>query len=109
MIIKLKSLELENFLSFTKKQSITFPEKGLLLLRGENGSGKSSLLEAIAYVLDYCSTPATELQSFLSEEPLRVKLILDIDGDDCVIERKSGTTFICDIIKMQQKRIQSKR
>lgn len=94
MNVKLKSVKLKNFLSFTDEQEIVFPSNGLLLLKGENGSGKTSILEAIVYALDYCSTPSTELQSFLSYEPLYVKLTLNLDDEDLVIERSPGNYLV---------------
>ena len=93
-MIELKSLILKNFLTFKDKQEIVFPKTGLLLLKGENGSGKSSLLEAISYAFDYCKIPSTELQSWYSEDNLYVKLTLNYNGAECVIEREPGSYVI---------------
>jgi DNA repair exonuclease SbcCD ATPase subunit len=87
-VLRLKTLRIRNFRSF-RDATITFPESGLLLIRGKNtetgdasGSGKSSILLALAYVLDILPPgfPATELQNWDTEEPLQVTLTLERDG-----------------------------
>lgn len=101
----LKKLYIKNFLSFCGEHTLFFPRNGLLALKGEcngnvarsNGAGKSSLLEAIAYVFDYCSSPATALQNWDTDEEFRVKLYLGKDNQDIVIERGPGLYIvICD-------------
>ena len=93
--LKLKSLTLEAFGPFQKKQTVTFPEKGLVLIRGVNkdtdgssGSGKTRLLEAIAYSFDCAALPATELQSWHTDKPLSVTAKFQAGKIDC--ERKLG-------------------
>ena len=46
----LKKLKLTNFLSHTDTE-ITFPESGIVAFIGENGAGKTSVIEAITYAL----------------------------------------------------------
>lgn len=82
MLLRPLSLEIEGFKSFKKKAEITFPEKGLMLVSGyrkdsnlSSGTGKSSILEAIAFCLDINSTPATELKNDDSKN-LFAKLVL---------------------------------
>lgn len=69
------SLELQGFRSFKDKTIISFPTEGALLINGHyndgttsSGSGKSSLLEALAFVLGFCELPATELKNWYSKE-----------------------------------------
>jgi len=49
-MIKFQSIKIQNFLSF-KDVIFNFKDKGLYLINGANGSGKSSIFEAIAWVL----------------------------------------------------------
>ncbi len=94
-MIRLRHLKLQNFRSFYgKHDDISFPESGLLLVRGSSldhgdssGSGKSSIILAVAYALGVCNQPATELQSWGATEPMQVELELtkNIAGDDAPI------------------------
>jgi DNA repair exonuclease SbcCD ATPase subunit len=75
-------LEVENFRSFKERATVRFPERGALLVSGKydassasSGSGKSSLLMAMAYALGFCSIPATDLKSWGAKN-LYVRLIL---------------------------------
>lgn len=92
--IHLRKLTLKAFRSFKDTCTVEFPEKGLVLIRGKNhdtggssGSGKSSINLAIAYALGYSPFPATALQSWLTEEPMSVKLELTAKDDEIVIAR----------------------
>ena len=65
--IEFKTLEIQNFFSFTDNQIFKFPESGLFLIRGENhdfqmnvfsddikkmnGCGKSSIIKALNWVI----------------------------------------------------------
>lgn len=88
-MIKLKSLELQGFRKFTDLTRIDFPESGLMLLDGDSGAGKSTILQAIAYALDICPFPSTTLKSW-SGERLQVRLTVEADGELVKISR--GTT-----------------
>lgn len=46
-MVNVKSLSLHNFMSH-KETSVTFPDRGIVLITGKNGSGKSSLIEAVS-------------------------------------------------------------
>jgi DNA repair exonuclease SbcCD ATPase subunit len=82
-------LEVEGFRSFTQRAVIKFPEvtKGAVLINGKyldgstsSGSGKSSLLQAMAFALDFCDIPTTELKSWYSSK-LYVRFRLS-DGEN---------------------------
>lgn len=74
---------------------VDFPKQGLVLLRGNNtqtgessGTGKSNVNLAIAYALDFPGQlPATELQSWLTDEPMQVILTLETPQGELVISR----------------------
>lgn len=90
-VIRLKSLHLRAFRSYIE-ETVEFPQTGMMLLRGSNldtkggsGSGKSTIIEALNFGLDFASFPSTELQSWLTEKPLQVTLELSTPlGDACV-------------------------
>ena len=99
--MRIKSLELQSFRSFGQKERIEFPERGLVLLDGvdkatgeSSGSGKSSLLEAVAFALGYSQMPATELQCRHSDEPLQVVLTLDTADGEVVLSRGAKTSYV---------------
>lgn len=48
--MKIKKIYIKNFRSI-KELSLTFPEKGLLVLVGSNNAGKSNILRAIDALL----------------------------------------------------------
>ena len=73
MFLLLK-IELEGFRSFKDNAIIEFPDTGAVLISGKykneqisSGSGKSSILMAIAYALGFCDLPATELKNWNSK------------------------------------------
>jgi DNA repair exonuclease SbcCD ATPase subunit len=91
-MIRLKSLTLKGFRSFMDETTVTFPDSGLVLLDGDSGAGKSTILLAIAYALDIAPSEytGTELQSW-SGEPLQVLLGLEKDGVPITIARGKKT------------------
>lgn len=92
--ITLSRLTLKNFRSFEDEHELVFDGTGLYLVRGfnhdsrgESGSGKSTIFLAIAYVLDYSPYSATELRTWLNDEPFYVELELATDKGPAVIHR----------------------
>lgn len=82
-------LEIEGVRSFKERAVIRFPASGAVLITGKyaqslvsSGSGKSTVLMAMAYALGYCPLPATELKTW-GAKSLYVKLEL-MDGDQVV-------------------------
>jgi DNA repair exonuclease SbcCD ATPase subunit len=97
-LIRIRQLTFRNFLSYLGETTIDFPDSGLVLIRGYNldsggssGSGKSSILLAIQYALGICHLPATSLQSWLTEAPMGVELVLSVDDTEVTIARGRGT------------------
>lgn len=92
-MISLKKIELEGFRSFKDRTVIEFPTSGAVLISGKyknenisSGSGKSSILMAIAYALGFNELPATELKNWNSKS-LHIEIILDKDGTEIKIIR----------------------
>jgi DNA repair exonuclease SbcCD ATPase subunit len=82
--VRLKSLSLTAFRSFRDKATIEFPRSGTVLLRGTNhdtggssAAGKSSINLAIQHALGSSPFASTQLQSWLTEDPLQVDLELE--------------------------------
>jgi len=87
------------FRSFVQGE-VSFPPNGLVLVRGTNpvtgdssGTGKSTIMLAVAYALDMCPFPATELQSWYTDEPMQVELLLDTPRGSVVIKRGKKNSF----------------
>ena len=97
-MFKIKNIYIKNFLSFVGEHQVNFPDSGLISLKGccdnnsslSNGAGKSSLLEAIAYIFDYCSSPATELQSWFSDVDFIVSAELINENESLKVTRGPG-------------------
>lgn len=81
-----KKIKLKNIRSY-KEQELVFPE-GAVLLAGDVGSGKTSVLLAIEYAL-FGLQPGQRGSSLLAngEEYGEVSLELDINGNNVLIER----------------------
>lgn len=94
-MLRLVSLEIEGFRSFKNKVIITFPESGAVLISGQykssslksSGSGKSSVLMAIAFALGICRLPSTELKHWHSKN-INVTLVLS-DGNTTYVIRRT--------------------
>lgn len=71
---------LRNFRSFAGVTKIELPKTGLVSIEGPSGSGKSNIVKALAYALDYESTPSTKLRTWLNEQPWGVQVGFDVDG-----------------------------
>jgi DNA repair exonuclease SbcCD ATPase subunit len=78
--VKLVKLRIQGLRVF-EDVTINFPDSGLMLVRGDSGTGKSSIFLALAYVLDILPPgfSATSLQSW-SGTPLQVDLEAEENG-----------------------------
>lgn len=79
-------LELENFLSYRRLVELDFSGMHLACISGENGAGKSSLLDAITWVLfGRCRAPGRDdvvnKQAIRAGEPARVQLDFLLEGE----------------------------
>lgn len=85
--MKLKKLRLQNIRSF-EEEEIVFPE-GSILLSGDIGSGKTSILLAIEYAL-FGLQPGQKGSALLSNGKNfgGVILELEVDGKNIILERK---------------------
>ena len=91
-------LSLQYFGSYTAKQTIDFDllgTKGLYLITGDTGSGKTTLFDAILYALygsmsgEYRSKDTTILRSTLAQETdkTEVELVFDFNGTQYTVKR----------------------
>jgi hypothetical protein len=97
--VRLRRLYGKNFRGLVEPFSVTFPEKGMVLLKGVNqntgdssDSGKSSLLLAISHLFGGCPFPGSALQSWFSEEPYLVGAELETPEGSVKVERSKGLT-----------------
>jgi DNA repair exonuclease SbcCD ATPase subunit len=101
-MIQLTYLSLSGFRSFAEESEISFPENGMVLIKGRkadggsSGAGKSSLLLAISYALGFNPYPATELQSDIGDREMHVCVGLKEHGVDWSIERGPGYLYVED-------------
>ena len=82
-------IEIENFRSFSDRTLIKFPDikQGAILISGSSfdgttssGTGKSTILMAMAFSLGFCGVPSTELKSWYSKGKPKVRFRLK-DGE----------------------------
>ena len=81
-------VEIENFRSFADKTLVKFPDikQGAVLISGSSfdgttssGTGKSTILMAMAFSLGFCGVPSTELKSWYSKGKPKVRFRLKDD------------------------------
>ncbi len=102
-------LKFKGFRSFAEPQDTgELPENGLFGIIGKNnsttgssGSGKTNFHLALSYALGYCPFPATELQSWLTKEPMQVELGMDTPSGQVIIKRGAETSISIDGIKFE--------
>jgi DNA repair exonuclease SbcCD ATPase subunit len=92
-------LELEGFRSFKHYTSIEFSATTILLTGKRtdcavtSGTGKSSIVQAIAFALGFCDLPATELKNWDSDK-MSVKLTLSDGTNEFIICRTPKLSLI---------------
>lgn len=90
--VRVKDLFIKNFMSIDEF-SLDFSDfEKICVICGPNGSGKTSIVESLYWVLTGKTTKRVPVGSLLnkyksSEEGVLVKLTLEINGEDYVIER----------------------
>jgi DNA repair exonuclease SbcCD ATPase subunit len=96
-LVRLSEVYGKGFRRFVEPFRLKLPESGLALIAGVNrdtgdssDSGKSTLVLAISYLFGGCPYPATELQSWHTQEPMMVGAVLDTDVGQFTVERSPG-------------------
>ncbi len=111
--LKIVSLKFNSFRSFVEAQDTgVLPDNGLFGIIGKNngttgssGSGKTNFHLALSYALGYCPFPATELQSWLTKEPMQVELTMETPSGLVIIKRGSETSISIDGAKFEGARV----
>lgn len=89
--MKIQELVIEGFQVFRDETSIDFSELGFFSIQGENGSGKSTIIDAIAWVL-FGKTRANSFKdSFINDESKVASISLvvsDTDDEFWLFDRK---------------------
>lgn len=94
-MLKIKELRLSGIGRFVEPQTVNMESLGSLVqVDGENhntdgssGSGKSTVFNALDYLLGLNDLPATVLQSRLTKDPISVRGVFDYDGKQLLITR----------------------
>ncbi len=101
--VTIKKLTVEGFLSYRDPVSIDF-DKGVTAIIGENGAGKTSLIEAIYFALtgQYPRRASKDRIINNSSNRMRVELVLETPEGEARImrERARGLQLVQDIIKI---------
>jgi len=93
MYIKFKELELLNFRSFKGRHTFTFSDKGITIINGSNGSGKSSLIEAMYWTLTGKLVKQGKIDSAISEgcKNMATSLLISKGEEQVRIVRSYGS------------------
>ena len=90
--MKVWSCQLENFASY-KELDFQFDETGLILISGPTGSGKSTLCDALPWIL-FSKTAkggtVDEIINWTSEEPTKGTVFVTVPEGDFIITRIRG-------------------
>jgi hypothetical protein len=97
--ISLDKVTYTNFRSFVGTHVVEFEKSGLCLIQGtnldsfgESGSGKSSVILGICYLIGINTYPAKELQSWHTEDPMEVVGEFSVNGEPLTIARGKRLT-----------------
>ncbi len=101
-MINLKKIILNNIGPYLGSHEFDFPSTGLYSIVGKyaddpersNGAGKTFLVRAIAYCLDFAELPSASLQNYNTEDPFSVDLVLELDGKLLNIHRDKNNFVI---------------
>jgi len=87
--MKIQNLSLEGFLSYQEKVEIDFTSFELACISGENGSGKSSILEAVTWVIFGKARQSNESLINLQSDTAIVTLSFEYAGENYIIQRSN--------------------
>jgi vacuolar-type H+-ATPase subunit D/Vma8 len=95
--ISLINSRIRAFRSFVEEAFFEFPETGLRIIRGRNadtggssGAGKTSVILGPTYAMGYCPFPATELQSWFTDEKPFAGVWLKTPDRNIIVDRGDG-------------------
>ena len=98
-------LNLTNVQQFKSKEYL-FPEKGLVLVEGDNSTGKSTIVRAITALYSYNENAPNHLKreekllGLIPDDPLKSQGIISINSDHCKISlERNGNSKSADIYK----------
>jgi ABC-type lipoprotein export system ATPase subunit len=95
--VRLGALNLEGFRSFRSMQTVRFPARGMVAVRGRSGHGKSNLALGISHALGYCPKPSTELQAWDWDAKWGARAFLEVTNTDwkeaAQVEVERGSKF----------------
>lgn len=103
-MLNLKTLKFKNIGRFTEEQTIYFDNLGSFVqvdaqnnnTGGSSGSGKSTIFNALDWLLGLSDLSANVLQSRLTKEHLFVAAQFDWDGKEIIISRSKKLSIIID-------------
>ena len=90
MHIEFEKIRFKNLLSYGNSYEEFIFDKGLNLIKAPNGSGKSSLIDAISFALfgqPYRNIKMAQLINKYNEKGLVVELFFKINSDNYIIKR----------------------
>ncbi|MFX1562789.1 MAG: chromosome segregation protein SMC [Promethearchaeota archaeon] len=108
----IRQISIQGFKSFGGRKVVLNLDKGLIAIVGENGSGKSNILDAVCFVMGRLSSKALRAESFASllfnggaghppAKFCRATLVFDntdrqfpIDADEVVVSREVDTSGV---------------
>jgi Putative exonuclease SbcCD, C subunit len=101
-VLKIKELRFSGIGRFVEEQVIDFSDLGKLVqvdglnhnTNGSSGSGKSTVFNALDYLLGLNDLPNTVLQSRLTKDGISVLGAFDMDGKSVAIARNKGRLSI---------------
>lgn len=98
-------LNLSNVQQFKFKE-YSFPDKGLVLIEGDNSTGKSTIVRAITALYSYNENAPNHLKreekllGLIPDDPLKSQGIISINSDHCKISlERNGISQSADIYK----------
>ena len=102
MVITFKELKFKNLLSFGAQETVIQFSKGINLISGKNGSGKSAILDALSFCLfgkPYRSVKIKELINRKNKKDTEVICEFTIDNKDLIKIKRTINPDSLEIIK----------